>query len=307
MNRAATLTCLALTLCAGQGTSQTTPSAPKPKSVKELVTFVKAREEAVKRVYIEMETEGLLPDGMRFKTAGTMRVLGKTHFHSRMQVHFGEDLVAETETVKTPRGVWTREKDSIQGSVTTHMKPELLAQLESASRFLDKDAGLPGLGGKAQGPLGSAMIEDLNRQFDLALTGPEVVDKQTCWVVTGMLRKGQSPAEGLPPQLAPDQVEIAIRTLDLAVVRMTQLRAGKAMTTVRIKKIELDRPMDKNSFGLKQGDTVTPIDVMEHPPAREQILSVLQDARDKGWIDGRSAAAGREDSKEPEPAAKKKN
>ncbi len=84
-------------------------------------------------------------------------------------------------------------------------------------------------------------------------------------------------------QFTPDRVEFAVRAPDLAVVRMTTFREGKPLTTVRITKIELDGPMDESKFVLELPPRVTPIDVMDHPPAREQIQAVLADAGAKGW------------------------
>ena len=59
------------------------------------------------------------------RTKGSLRVLGKTHVHVKMNADFGDGMVGENETVKTPEGVWTREQDPVQGTVYTYMRPEL--------------------------------------------------------------------------------------------------------------------------------------------------------------------------------------
>lgn len=250
--------------------------------VEDILTALRAAEGRFERAVMRIRTEGWLPDGSKFRTEGTMRVLGKTHFHVRTHWAFGEDLEGETETVRTPEGVFMREDDPVQGEVFTRMSRELMERVDGASRALGGGA-LAGPGAEqSESPLGSRMIADLGASFDLRVTGPQTVDDAEVMVVSGPRREGVEVDE-LAPEA--DQVDLLVRVRDGAVVRMTQLKDGVPVTEVRVLELDQTTELQPESFVMQPPQDATFVDVMDHPPAREQILRLLEDARSKGWID----------------------
>lgn len=231
---------------------------------------------------MRIETTGRLPDGSRFRTTGTMRVLGKTHFHVTMHWSFGEDQEGETETVRTAEGLWMRERDPVQGEVFTRMDKALMDRVESASAWLG-DPSLAGPGGaQAESPLGSRMIADLATSFALTIDGPREIDGVEVLVVSGP-RKASTEEDLLAPEA--DHVDVLVRVADAAVVRMTQLVKGEPITEVKIVELDLKPDLDPASFALVLPEGASFVDVLEHPPARAQIERLFDDARGKGWKD----------------------
>jgi len=271
---------IALILALGSPCAAQTPKAPP--TVDALIAAMKTKEGAFETASIEMSTEGSFPGGSSFKTKGKIRVLGKTHFHVVVESDFGPEMHSETETLLTPEGVYTREKDPVQGEVFTYMDAELLGELRAASKVLGKDSELPGLAaGAPQGLLGSQVLGDLAAQFELGVSGPVEVKGDSCWVVAGSLRAGASASDEL--EMSADRVDVLVRRQDLVLLRMTQLKAGKPISEVRIDKIELNLPMTPESFKLEVEPDQKPIDVMDHPPMRDQILRIFEEAEALGW------------------------
>jgi hypothetical protein len=279
--------------------------ASQVESVDDLVKFVRQREQAVGSVSMQMESVGRFPDGSEFRTKGSLRVLGTTHFHARMSSTLGPDMETETETVRTPDGIWMRERDPVQGEVWLAMDRPTMERIDGATRALGPDADGAGFGSRdAQTPLGSAVLEDLGQQFDLQVRGPRSIDGQECWVVGGPLRPGLG-SEDEPFGLGADQVDVLVRTGDGALLQMTQLRQGEPLMEVRITALEFDRPFDPASFRIEIPERVQWSDILEHPPARAQIERLLEDAREKGWVDpaGGETASEPAGTTPPEPAA----
>jgi hypothetical protein len=270
------------------------PSPPVQISdVKALVAEIEKREREVSSAVLEMQTKGRFPGGVAFTTSGTLRVLGKTHFHTEMTSRFGppdEEMEAQFATVKTPDGVWMRERDPAQGEIYVRMTPELVARLESASAFLG-GVEVPGVGGHSSGPLGSVMLADLEKQFELTVSGPRELDGEQVWLVEGPRRAGVS-AEGPDDGFGAlaDRVEMRVRCSDTAVVRMTQLRQGRPILEVSITKLVLDSPLAPESFAIEIPEGTRVIDAMDHPPAQAQIERILEEARAKGWTEGEAPA-----------------
>lgn len=275
-------------LLAAQESQEAPPTPIEPSEVStlgELVDYVRQGEKAVDSVAMEIESTGRFPDGSEFRTTGSLRVLGTTHFHSKMRARLGGEMEAETETVRTPEGIWMRERDPAQGEIFLRMDRPTMERVDSAAKFLGDDPQGRGFGQReSQSPLGSAVLEDLQRQFDLALREPRTVDGQRVWVVSGPLKDGLS-AEDEAFGVGADRVDLLVRVLDGAVIQMTQLREGRPLLEVRIPRLEFDRPFDPSSFTLEVPDNAQVIDVMDHPPARQQILRMLEEARQQGWVD----------------------
>lgn len=298
MSRAFATFVLASTLSGAMALAQE-PAEPllqesQVKTVEDLVTYVQQRERAVESVSMAMDSVGHFPDGSEFRTQGTLRVLGTTHFHATMKAQFGDQMAAETETVRTPEGIFMREVDPVQGEIYLRMDRALMDRVDSAAKALGDDAEIGGFGAQqARSPLGSAMLEDLSRQFELTVREPTLIDGQRCWVVGGPLKSGLTD-EDEPFGLGADQVDVLVRTGDGAVIKMTQIRQGAPLLEVRITGLEFDRPFDPASFTLSVPPKGQMIDIMEHPPARAQIERMFEEAREKGWVDPGSGGETRD-------------
>ena len=268
--------------------AQDTPPQPSPpdfrgvKAVPELLAAIRAAERGLEQGHMLIETTGRLPNGSKFRTEGTLRVLRGTHFHVQMKWSFGEDQEGETETVRTPEGLWMRENDPVQGQVFTHMDKDLAQRVEAASAVLG-EGSLAGPGAaQAESPLGSRMIEDRAGNFGLTVQGPRTIDGVSVLVV-GVPRKASSPDDQLAPEA--DHVDVLVRVADGAVIRMTQLQKGEPLSEVRVPELDLKVELDPASFVLKAPAGVAFTEVMAHPPARAQIERLSAEAAQKGWKD----------------------
>ncbi|MCC6669796.1 MAG: hypothetical protein IT458_01960 [Planctomycetes bacterium] len=276
---------------------QDKPPAPGLPTLAQLIADLHAREKAASTVHLEMRTKGAFGPGREFNLTGTIRVLGATHVHIKTQADFGPEMKGETEMVKTPEGIWMREVDPIQGPVHTFTSAELAGRLEAASKAIGKQGAVPN---QANAPLGSAMLESMSQTFDLKVERRLVYEGLDYYVVKGKSR-GHAPTDpmlGDMPQA--EEVEILVGVLDASVRRMVQFREGKPMLTIEITKLVLDTPMDKGSFTIQVEPGVRFKDVMEHPPAAEQIRRILDEAAAKKPAatqpESRPAAAGAETS-----------
>lgn len=245
-------------------------------SVAELVSMIKAREKTVGSVLMEMKTRGTYPDGVTYEVEGRVRVLGETHFQFVQSSTFEEDLRSEGETVRTPDGAWMLERDPTFGEVYLHMTPDLLTRLEEAQKLISGEPG-GAFDNPAKDPMGSALLESLDQQFDLQVAR-RLIDGREFVVVQGKARDGMAPPPEMGDLPMPDRVELLMRTPDLAVVEWTQFVDGKPVMQTEITRLELDLPMDEDSFELELPPGKEFIDVMDHPPAEAQIRQLLEEA-----------------------------
>ena len=262
----------------------TAPSADDVETIADLLRYVRAREADVESVDMDIETTGSFPDGSTFRTTGKLRVLGTTHFQSRMEFEHSSGMKSVTATVRTPDGMQMFEEDEVQGRVWIRMDADLMRRVDAASRSVGGAMPAPG-SGQAESPLGSAMLEDLSGQFDLRVEEPRVVRGQRCWVVAGPARQRDSDEPDLLG-LGADQVDILVRVADGAVVQMTQLAEGKPLMSVAITRLELGKAFDPSSFALQVPADVEPVDVMDHPPHAAQIRRLFEEAEARGWAGG---------------------
>jgi outer membrane lipoprotein-sorting protein len=246
----------------------------KVESLADLIAAVKAKEAAVKSLQMKMMTTGVFPDGRSFETRGTLRLLGRTHVHSLMAMETG-DVRNENETVKTPDGVWMRERNPFLGEVFVVVKPEILQQLKEAAVTLGQVTEAVGSQDLTEGPLGSRMLEDLGKQYDLKVSESKL-EGVDCWVAKGPARAAP---EGSPDTGRPTDVEILVRKHDGLVIRMVQFQSGKPMLTVAIQELTLNADLDAKSFSIALPGGQRWKDVKDHPPAWMQIQSTLEEAR----------------------------
>ena len=290
--------CCALSALLSAATAISQEAEPKPvqasevRSLEDLLAFVKAREGKAQAVVMQIQSVGKFPDGSEFRTDGTLRVLGRTHFHARMVARLGADVEAETETVRTPEGLWMRERDPVQREIFLAMDRATMERVDSATEALGASASLGGFCTReAESPLGRLVLEDLSQQFDLTVSEPRDVGGVRCWTVGGGIKGGLDPDEE-SFGLGADQVDVVVRVSDGALVKMTQFRAGEPLLEVTISKLEVLETLDPASFTLPLPERSQWGNVLEHPPARAQLDQLFEEARAKGWTDPAGAVEG---------------
>jgi len=296
MNRTAKtmLPCLLLTVGAmAQEPGRPAADESQGSAIKGIVDRLKALEASSSSVTLRMSTEGVYPGGMSFRTQGSIRVLEGTHFHVRNEFQFGEGLTGASETVRTPEGVWILDRDpafgevylvipgdrnsELAGGTDAPGRPALLVQLDAASRLLGVDREVPGaFGNTARSPLGSALLEELDRAFSLEVGGAVQRNGEAGVRVEGALRQGGD-APAVPP-LA-DRVELFVRDRDGALLEMTQYQGSQVLAKVSIDELVIGAEQARDSYRLDAKGR-KPRDVREHPPAWAEIRRVLAEARD---------------------------
>jgi hypothetical protein len=283
------LVSLAATLPAAQAPPSSVQPAQdpaQPAALQQLIATMREREQSAKSAQLTMRTKGSYPGGITFEITGTVRVLGTTHFQVKTKAAFEDEMTVESETVKTPEGVWMREKDQIHGEVFTRMEPALMQRLEEASAALGEGPPLQGgLGGKGIVPVGSAVLEAMDKSYELAVQDRRI-DGNAYYVVAGPVRGGIDAEDAGLPIAA--RVELLVRQRDLIVERMSHFdAAGEETMRVEILELELDAPLEPESFVLVLPAGQSFIDVMDHLPAATQINAQLERYEEK-----RRGAAG---------------
>lgn len=241
----------------------------------ELVARMRSAEGQHDTVQVTMTTRGSYPGGVTMRVEGRIRVLGGTHFQVVNRATFEDEITVESETVRTPDGVWRRERDPAFGDVYWKMGPADMAALERAREVLGDEAG----GGfTMQNPVselrGAAMLEGLGEHFDLVVDETEI-DGVDYWSVGGEA-KADAPED--PDVPTPDRIEILVRKSDLVVVRQTHFLRGTELMQVEIEELVLDEPLEKSSFAIALPDGVQWTDVRKYPPAWAQIEQLLRQA-----------------------------
>ncbi|MCB9869681.1 MAG: hypothetical protein H6837_07470 [Planctomycetes bacterium] len=295
--------CLALLPQAPAQAPSKPADASQTSAVSEIVRRLEQREARLKSLKLELRTEGSYPNGVSFRTQGTLRVSGGTHFHIRVASHFGaaSDIRSEVEKVVTPKGVWTRQKGPVEEAYTT-MTAELAERLRRARRELAArrpsrpEEHLPGgLADDGKAALGSQLLAGLNRQFDLApVDPPKKLGKVACRVLAGARRRagGEKKDAGAVDPTAVQRVEVWLRAADEVPVQVVQFASdGRVLLKLTIENLEIDPVLDPSSFKLVPPAGVTFQDVRTHRPSWAQIQRLLDDhaamlaeqaAKDKG-------------------------
>lgn len=249
-------------------------------SLQQLIERMKEREGGAKSATLKMVTKGSYPGGMTFEVSGSVRVLGTTHFHVTTVASFEDGTTVESETVKTPDGVWMREKDHVNGEVFTKMAPELMRQLEKASAATGDGPPMPGgIGSKEIVPVGSAVVEAMGKTYDLTVVDRRI-DGEPFYVVAGDARasadtEGKEREESDLPNAA--RVELLVRQRDLVVQRMSHFGVeGEEILRIEVVDLVLNPPLEASSFVLDRPSNQPFIDVMDHLPAATQINALLE-------------------------------
>lgn len=253
-------------------------------SIEQLLTQMRAQEATARRIQLELHTTGAMPGGLQFQTDGVLRVLRSEQgdliaVHSVVDYSFADDLRGRMESVRTPEGVWTLERSPTFGDVFLRLDAALVRDLEWAGQVLQRK-DLPGLGdARAASPLGSAMVADLARRYQLEpLSRREHNGAAGTWY-GGDRRRGLGIDDDPDLPLA-DRVEIFVRAPDQVLLEVVHLREGNVLQRISVRKIVIGEPMSLESFRIEvKGQR--PIDAREHPPTWEQVQQILQQAKER--------------------------
>lgn len=284
-----------LALCIGLGPLPAQDAAARAQgpAINDLVAELAAREATLESVRLELWTEGSMPGNVRFLTKGTLRVLmaeqqadaaGERRpkvaaVHSRFDYEFADGLKGGMESLKRDDGVETLQDDPTFGQVYVRIDKKVLADLEWAAAALQEEDAPFAEDARASAPLGSAMLRDLSRRYDLVpLSRRESAGQPGIWY--GGDQKPRPKAEDgedadadLDLPIA-DRVEVFVREGDHAALDVVHLLRGEVIQRITVKKLVLDEPMSAESFRIDAGGR-RPIDVKDHPPMQQQIEQLL--------------------------------
>lgn len=294
---------------AAQAAGATPDEKPQTSAVIEFVRSIVKAEAALTSLRMTMATTGKLPGGLDVTTRGELRVLRGTQAKpvekqfTTLEYAFGDGLKGSMETARTKDGILIFEKDPAFGSVFVHIPADVVADLEWASVILKK-TDLPGMvDGRAQSPLGSGMITDLLRTFDLAIGEQKdhLGDKGT-WL-RGARRAGLDAQD--PDLPLADRVDVFVRDRDHALLLARYFVGTDVVQQITIETLEVNAKLVAADFKVDgHGERVR--NVRDYQPIWAQIVEAFTGAEAKAE-DGEVRPSKREgkdqgkDDKQPAP------
>ncbi len=291
MNRTASAALSVLVwLAAGPAAQDPAEAAGKQSqtdAVQELVASIRAAEAALTSLRLTMTTQGRWPGGLDVTTRGELRVLrgtqagaipGRDRVYSRLDYAFGDGLTGSMETAETADGIVLFEEDPAFGAVLLRIEPLLVADLAWAGEVLGED-GMPGMADRrAQSPLGSGMLADLARTFDLAVADDRERDGERGTWLRGARKAGL--AEQEPDLPLADRVELFVRERDRALLAAHWFVGDELVQRVTVEALETGVALDAGAFAVDgRGQRLR--DVQLYQPMWEQIEQVVARAEAK--------------------------
>jgi hypothetical protein len=285
MNRT-TIVAVCCWLAAAVGAPAQEPPPPAPAKaqadpIDELVTRMKAAEQALRSLVLELETSGAFGGGGTFKTKGTLRVLRGTQpaTHTRMEFEFDDGLRGVSETAQTAAGIVLYEDDPANGAIFVELDPKLVADLEWAGEVLDAD-GVPGMKDRrAQAPLGSTMVAHTKAHFELTIDAArtERNGEAGTWL-TGRRKAGLDVQDTDLP--VADTATLFVRAKDHALLEAQFRQGDQRVHTLVVTKLEIGVPLAPKQLqvdggGLRLGP------VQSHKPLHTTIEQTLNEAERK--------------------------
>tara|TARA_R110002072_G_scaffold46591_2_gene128871 strand:- start:50763 stop:51785 length:1023 start_codon:yes stop_codon:yes gene_type:complete len=288
MNRTTANVLFCLTSLIGTAAGQEGKADPvrnlQSTAVNELVAVIAKAEAAMTSLRMTISTAGQLPGGLRVTTRGELRVLRGTQgkpgdqLFSTLQYAFGEGMKGRMETARTKDGILMFEEDPAFGAVFLHIPAEVVSDLEWASVILKK-SDLPGMvDGRAQSPLGSGVISDLIRTFDLQIgEGKEHNGDKGIWL-GGMRRAGLDAQD--PDLPLADRVEVFVRDRDHAVLLARYFVGKDVVQQVIVEKLDVGAKLGDEDFTVDgHGERVR--NVRDYAPIWEQVVEAISGAEAK--------------------------
>lgn len=272
----------------GQETSPQPVPPPQTVAVTKLVeTMVKA-EQSLLSLRMTMATTGKLPGGLDVATRGELRVLRETQasgapqkapqLFSQLQYSFGDGMKGLLETAHTTEGIIMFEEDPAFGAVFLRIGPDIVVDLEWASRVLQK-SDLPGMvDSRAQSPLGSGMVRDLSRIFDLAVAEDTGHGEHTGTWLRGARKAGLDAQD--PDLPLADRVEVFVRSRDHAMLLARFFVLAEVVQELKVEKLEVGARLSAEDFTVDgHGERIR--SVQEYAPMWEQIIEAISNAERK--------------------------
>lgn len=247
-----------------------------PDAVEVLLREMQAAEQRLQSLVMEMQTSGQFGNGDEFQTTGSLQILRGPPRRQRTNVQFAAaGIEGRMETLQGPDGILIYQQDPAFGEVMVQIPAVVVADLEWAGEVLRR-ADLPGMKDRrADSPLGSGMLSDLRRQFQLV-----VGERKERGGEAGVWLAGPRHA-GLPEHEADlplaDRVELFVRQRDLALLEVQHFQADKVVQRVEVKRLQVDAPVTETSLKL-QWPALKPRDVAGYPPLAEPIERALKQA-----------------------------
>ncbi len=269
---------------AAAGRAQEPASPPQQTAqagpIEEIVVAMRAAEQRARSVVVELSTTGHLPGGLELSTRGVLHVLrgAQPAVHTVVEFSFADGLGGRVESAQTAAGIVLYEENPAFGELYLRLDPQVTADLAWAGVVLQR-SDLPGMAdSRAASPLGSAILADLQRHFDLVATERhERLGDAGRWFA-GARRAGLDDQDTELPQA--DRVELFVRDRDHALLEVTYLQAGKQLQHIVVGKLEVDVDIPASTFEVDgRGQRLR--DVQQHLPMWDQIQQVLRQAEAK--------------------------
>ncbi len=288
MKRTTAILGLCIAALAAASTAQepaaATAKRPQDGAISELVASMVKAEQALKSVRLRMKTRGKLPGGLVVTTAGELRVLrgtqpgAATKRFCSMSYTFGDGLRGRLESAETADGVRLFEEDPAFGAVFLRIEPGVVRDLEWAGEVLER-SDLPGMtDARARAPLGSGLLVEVLRTFDLAVDArTEHAGHKGVWV-RGARKAGLDEQD--PELPLPDGFEAFVRGKDRALLCARYLVGEDVVQEIEVESLEVGAALGDDAF-VVDGHGVRLQNVQAHAPMWEQIEQAVQRAEDK--------------------------
>ena len=198
--------------------------------------------------------------------------------YSRLEYEFGDGLRGRVESARTAGGIVVYEEGPAFGAVFVRLSPAVVKDLEWAGRVL-KRQDLPGMAdARAESPLGSGLIRDLQRTFDLRIDSRKERDGDAGTWLVGTRKQGLDEQD--PDLPLADRVEVFVRARDHAVMLVSYKVGEQVVQELIVEELVLDVELGDDDFTVDgHGQRVR--DVQEHPPMWEMIERTLLRAEAK--------------------------
>jgi len=288
MNRTAAgaLFCLAqvIGVTAAQAPGEIPTKDPQGAAVTALVAIMAKSETALTSLRLTMTTTGKIPRAGDITTRGEVRVLRATQaglgsrLFTRLEYAFGDGFKGRMEVAQTKDGIVTFQEDPAFGAVFLQFPVDVVADLEWASGIL-KRSDLPGMvDSRAQSPLGSGMVKDLLRTFDLAVAPDrEHAGDQGTWL-RGARRAGLDAQD--PDLPLADRVEVFVRERDHALLLTRFFVGTDVVQELVVEKLEVGAKLVAADFTVDgHGERIR--NVRDYAPMWEQVIEVIGSAEAK--------------------------